>query len=147
VQGNPRPFAAERNAAGDWTYVPDPQGERLSSKKLTDYMAELADLHVEAYLAYREGDLAAHGLGPEAPVRVMLRLKNGQELHLVLAEPPAGELPRKGAWVEERRIFQLKHADSEKLLRGLDYYGAADEPESPTPPEGLPAMPPGLGPG
>lgn len=148
VAGNPRPFLIRRADDGEWQYAPDPQGENISSKKVNDYLAELAATRVDAYLAYRDGDLTAHGLGETAAVRVTIGLGNTQELHLRLAEPPPGELPRKCGWVEERRIFLLKKEDSEKLLRGLDFYGAPDEPATPLPtPEGLPALPPGIGPG
>ena len=59
-----------------------------------------------------------------------------------------GELPRVAGFPGEQRIFLMRQADCEKLLRGLDEYVKSDKPEQPeTPPRpgmpGMPTMPPG----
>ena len=40
-----------------------------------------------------------------------------------------GELPRKAAWVEQQRIFLLRHSDAERLMNGLDHYLTSAPPE------------------
>ncbi|MBU0617601.1 MAG: DUF4340 domain-containing protein, partial [Planctomycetes bacterium] len=114
-----------------WTYPPD-KFLQLSQKKVGDFVKELGELRVSAYMAYRGGDLAAYGLA-DAPVTVTLRLKDESTITLKVDQVRAGELPRKAAWVEQRRVFLLRQAETEKLMRGLDYYvkpdAATDEAE------------------
>jgi hypothetical protein len=56
-------------------------------------------------------------------------------------------LPRKGALVADSRVFLMKQADAEKLLRGLEYYIEAETPEPPPSPEGFSLPQPGALPG
>ncbi len=121
---------------GQWTYPPD-KFVKLSQKKVGDFVKELAELRVDAYLAYREGDLAKYGL-EGAPVTVTMRLADESTITLKIDQVRAGELPRKAAWVEQQRVFLLRPAEAEKLMRGLDYYAKppdtdADEASSQTP--------------
>ncbi|MFQ5807094.1 MAG: DUF4340 domain-containing protein, partial [Phycisphaerae bacterium] len=110
-------FQRENN---QWTYPPD-KYLKLSQKKVGDFVKELAELRVKAYIAYREGDLTEYGL-ENAPVTVTLRLKDESTITLKVDQVRRGELPRKAAWVEKQRIFLLRQAEAEKLMRGLDYY-------------------------
>lgn len=105
---------------GKWTYPPDKFLE-LSQKKVGEFVTELAELRVNAYMAYRDGDLAKYGL-EEAPVTVTMRLEDESAITLKIDQVRRGELPRKAAWVEQRRVFLLRPAEAEKLMRGLDYY-------------------------
>jgi hypothetical protein len=72
-------------------------------------------------VAYRDGDPASYGLA-DAPVTVTIRLKDESTITLKVDQVRAGELPRKAAWVEQQRVFLLRQAEAEKLMRGLDYY-------------------------
>jgi hypothetical protein len=103
-----------------WVFVPDPYVQ-LSQKRVADFVKELAELRVDAYIAYRDGDLAQHGL-EDAPVTVMMRLKDGAAITLKVTQVRRGELPRKAAWIEQQRIFLLQPTQTEKLMRGLDHY-------------------------
>jgi hypothetical protein len=103
-----------------WIYPPD-KFLQLSQKKVGDFINELAELRVSAYVAYRDGDPAAYGL-EDAPVTVSMRLKDESPITLKIGQVRPGELPRKAAWVEQRRVFLLRQAEAEKLMRGLDYY-------------------------
>jgi hypothetical protein len=119
---------------GQWTYPPD-KFVKLSQKKVGDFVKELAELRVDAYLAYREGNLATYGL-ENAPVTVTMRLTDESAITLKIDQVRAGELPRKAAWVERQRVFLLRAAEAEKLMRGLDYYvkaedAAEDSPKTP----------------
>jgi len=118
-----------------WQYAPDPY-VKLVQKKVKDFLKELAELRVERYLAYDNGDLAAAGLGDDAPAHVEIRLANGDEVQLNLNQLAAGELPRKAGWVGQKRIFILREADVQKLLRGVDDY--AEEEKKPAAPAALP---------
>ena len=109
-----------------WRYPPDPFVQ-LSQKKVGEFVKELAELRADAYLVYREGDLAQFGLDA-APVTVTLRLADESTITLKVDQVRRGELPRKAAWVEQRCIFLLQPAESEKLLRGLEAY-VQDETE------------------
>ena len=51
-----------------------------------------------------------------------MRLKDESPITLKVDQVRAGELPRKAAWVEQRRVFLLRQAEAEKLMRGLDHY-------------------------
>ena len=104
----------------EWVYPPD-KFLKLSQKKVGDFVNELAELRVSAYMAYNEGDLAKHGL-ENAPVTVTMNLADGSTTTLRMNQVRSGELPRKAAWVEQRRVFLLRPAEAEKLMRGLDYY-------------------------
>jgi len=110
-----------------WTYPPDPY-VRLSRKRVDELVKMLAELRVSAYIAYREGDLRAQGLA-DAPVTVTLRLEDDSAITLKVDQVRRGELPRKAAWVEQQRIFLLRQAEAEKLMRGLDYYVKETEAE------------------
>jgi hypothetical protein len=121
-----------------WTYPPD-RFLQLAQKKVGDFVTELAELRVSAYVAYRGGDLATYGLA-DAPVTVTLRLKDESTITLKVDQVRPGELPRKAAWVERQRVFLLRPAEAEKLMRGLDYYvkpaAASDETEAQEPAAG-----------
>jgi hypothetical protein len=116
-----------------WKYAPDPFVE-LSQKKVEDFIRDLTQMRAEEYLAYRDGDLAAAGLA-EPPASVTIRLTDGRELVLHLTQERPGELPRRAALVAEQRIFRMRQADCEKLLRGLDEYVKSGQPEKSAPPE------------
>jgi len=121
---------------GQWTYPPD-KFVKLSQKKVGEFIKELAELRVDAYVAYRDGDLAQYGL-ENAPVTVTMRLTNESTVTLKIDQVRRGELPRKAAWVEQQRVFILRPAEAEKLMRGLDHYVKpadtdADEASSQTP--------------
>ena len=103
-----------------WIYPPD-KFLQLSQKKVGDFIKELAELRVAAYMAYRDGDLEHYGL-TDAPVTVTLNVKDESAITLKLTQLRPGELPRKAAWVERQRVFMLRQAEAEKLMRGLDYY-------------------------
>jgi len=107
-----------------WTYTPDPFVE-LDQDKVNGLAGDLAQLKVQAYVAYREGDLAGEGLA-QPPASMTIGLADGREQVLALTQDKPGELPRKAALVAERRIFHLRVEDVEKLLRGLDDYLKAD---------------------
>lgn len=113
-----------------WTYPPD-RFLQLSQKKVGDFVTDLAGLRVSAYVAYRDGDPTAHGLA-DAPVTVTLRLKDESTITLKVDQVRAGELPRKAAWIEEQRIFLLRQAEAEKLMRGLDFYVKPEVPDEAT---------------
>lgn len=117
-----------------WIYPPD-KFLRLSQKNVGDFVKELAELRVKAYMAYRDGDLARYGL-EGAPVTVTMRLKDESAITLKVDQVRPGELPRKAAWVEQQRVFLLRPAEAEKLMRGLDYYvkPEAEETKKPSPP-------------
>ena len=119
-----------------WIYPPD-KFLQLSQKKVSDFVNELAELRVSAYVAYRDGNPAAYGL-ENAPVTVSMRLKDESPITLKVDQVRAGELPRKAAWVEQRRVFLLRQAEAEKLMRGLDYYV---KPEPAEADEGKPKTP------
>jgi hypothetical protein len=124
-----------------WKYAPDPYVE-LNQKKVQDFAKELTQMRAETYTAYRDGDLAAAGL-VDAPATVTIRLADGGETVIKMAQPRPGELPRLAALVAEQRIFLMRPADCEKLLRGLDEYVKSDKPESPEMPAspGMPGQP------
>ncbi|MBU0638191.1 MAG: DUF4340 domain-containing protein [Planctomycetes bacterium] len=109
-----------------WKYAPDPY-LKLSAKKVEEFIKNLAELRVELYQAYQDGDLALAGL-LDAPVTVTIGLKDAREVVLKIAQRRPGELPRQAAWVAEQRIFLLRQADAENLLNAVDYYV---EPETP----------------
>ena len=113
-----------RGADKEWQYTPDPS-VKLSQKKVNDFAKELAELRVNAYLAYSEGDLTEAGL-EAAPVTATIGLTDGATITLKVDQVRRGELPRKAAWVEQRRIFLLRPGDAETLLRGLDYYAKSE---------------------
>jgi len=114
-----------------WKYGPDPFVE-LSQKKVQDFVRDLAQMRAESYLAYRNGDLAAAGL-LDPPASVTLRLVSGQELVIHMTPARPGELPRRAALVADQRIFLMRQADCEKLLRGLDQYLESGQPGKPAP--------------
>ncbi len=123
-----------------WKYAPDPY-VALDQKKVQDFIKDVTQMRAEAYAAYRDGDLAAAGL-VDAPASVTIRLADGREVLVKMTQERPGELPRGAALVAERRIFTMRQADCEKLLRGLDEYVKSDKPEKPEPPQpGMPGMP------
>ncbi len=103
-----------------WIYTPDPYVE-LAQTKVKEFIEDLSRFRAEAYFAYRDGDLAAEGL-IDAPASVTIRLTNGHEIVMNMTQERPGRLPRKAALVAEKRIFRMRQADCEKLLRGLDDY-------------------------
>ncbi len=126
-----------------WKYAPDPYVE-LAQNKVEDFIRDVSQMRAETYGAYRGGDLAATGL-VDAPASVTIRLNDGQEIVMKMTPDRPGELPRRAALVAEQRIFLMRQADCEKLLRGLDEYvkpdaSAAPKPTSPEFP-GRPALP------
>ncbi len=143
---------------GTWSFAPEPY-VKLSQKALKQLCDDLAAMRVESYLAYQDGDLAAAGL-EEAPVTVTLAVAPGAgetgaaepatqatTITLKCDQVERGELPRKAAWVEQKRIFLLRPADIERLMRGLDAYvmpeGGEPEDDSAPPAEPSPFVPPG----
>lgn len=120
-----------------WVFAPEPV-VALSQTKMKELAEALAGLMVDAYVAYAGGDLEAHGLAA-APVTVTLNAAGEagqmQTITLRIDQVAQGELPRKAAWVEQGRVFLLRQADIERLMRGLDAYvkleGEKDEPETP----------------
>lgn len=107
-------------AEDGWTFVSDPTVE-LSTKSVDELVTMLANLQVQSYIAYDEGDLNEHGFD-FAPVTVTLTTTANETVTLKLTQVRAGELPRKAAWIEQRRIFLMRPGDIEKLMRGLDAY-------------------------
>ncbi|MGE0479081.1 MAG: DUF4340 domain-containing protein [Phycisphaerae bacterium] len=128
---------------GVWTYTLDPS-VKLAQKKVKDFLGELSRLRVESYLAYADGDLAAEGL-EDAPVVATITLKNDRTLTLHVGQERPNALPRKAALVESKRIFMLRPADAEKILRSVDYYieTEADRKPPTVPPSPNEAFPPG----
>jgi len=123
-----------------WKYAPDPYVE-LAQKKVQDFIKEVSQMRAETFVAYRDGDLVAAGLA-EAPATVTIRLADGHEEVLRMAQARPGELPLHAALVAEKRVFLMRPADCEKLLRGLDEYVKSDKPEKPeAPPPGIRGMP------
>ncbi len=110
-----------------WVYAPDPFVE-LDQKKVQDFVQELAQLRAETWLAYRDADLAVFGLD-RAPASVTITLSGGREVIMHLAQEQPGEVPRRAALVNERRVCRLRVADSQKIFRGLDEYLKADKPK------------------
>lgn len=128
----------------EWRYATDPT-VKIASKKVTDFLAELAKMRVESYIAYRDGDLAAEGLDDAAPVKVTIRLLGDQEIKLHIGQQQPNTLPRKAALVAEKRIFVLREGDAEKFLRGIDYYiDTGEKPAAPGQPGRPPQLPPGV---
>ncbi len=125
-----------------WKYAPDPYVE-LDQKKVDGFIKDLAQMRAEAFVEYRNGDLAAAGL-TEAPANVTIRLADGTEQVIRMAQGRAGELPTHAALIPEKRVFVMRKADCEKLLRGLDEYVKSDKPEKPEgPPQpGMAGLPP-----
>lgn len=103
-----------------WVYVPDPF-VALDQKAVQDFVQDLAQLRVEAWLAYREGDLAAVGL-VSSPVSIVLELSDGREIVMTLESDWSGDSPCRAGLPAERRLFRLRQSDCEKVLRGLDDY-------------------------
>lgn len=139
--GGELPLAKEGD---EWKFTPDPF-VKLSQQKVKGFIDELAGLRVDLYLEYRNADLAAAGL-LGAPLTVSIRLRNGDLANLKIEPERPGGLPRVAGWVEQKRTFRLRAGDPEKLLRGLDYYAAADVPaqtpsEEDAPPPGVPWEP------
>jgi hypothetical protein len=123
-----------------WKYAPDPY-VALDQKKVQDFIKDVSQMRAETYVAYRDGDLAAAGLA-EAPATVTIRLADGHEEVLRMAQARPGELPLHAALVAEKRVFVMRPADCEKLLRGLDEYVKSDKPEKPEPSQpGMPGKP------
>jgi hypothetical protein len=124
-----------------WKYAPDPYVE-LAQKKVEDFIKDVAQMRAETFVQYRDGDLAAAGL-TDAPASVTIRLANGTEQVIHMAQGHVGELPTHAALLPEKRVFVLKNADCEKLLRGLDEYVKSEKPEKPeTPRPGVAGLPP-----
>lgn len=111
---------------GQWKYLPDPT-VKVSKKKVEDFATEIAKLRVSGFIAYNDGDITEAGL-ENSPVTVVVRMKDKSTITLKLDQVRRGELPRKAAWVEMKRLFLLKEADVEKLLRGLDAYLGPEKP-------------------
>jgi hypothetical protein len=122
-----------------WKYGPDPY-VALDQKKVQDFVKDVSQMRAESFVAYRDGDLAAAGLA-DAPASVTIRLADGREEVVKMAQGQPGELPRRAGLVAEKRLFVMRQADCEKLLRGLDEYVKSDKPEKPEVPPGMPGMP------
>lgn len=118
---------------GVWKYTLD-RSVKIGQKKVKDFLGELSRLRVESYIAYADGDLAAEGL-EDAPVVATITLKGDRALTLQVGQERPNALPRKAARVEAKRIFMLRPADAEKLLRSVDYYIETEaDPKPPTVP-------------
>ncbi len=127
--------------ADQWQYAPDPYVE-LDQKRVQDFIGELTQFRAEEYFAYRDGDLPAAGL-VNTPATLTIRLAGGTEVVVNMTQERPGELPRKAALIAQRRIFRMRQADCEKLMRGLDEYVKSDKPAPPPPtPGGRPPQPP-----
>jgi hypothetical protein len=114
-----------------WAFTPDPT-VAVEQKKVQDFAQDLARLRVEAYQAWQAGNFKAAGLDP-APASVLIKLKDGRDFMLHLAQEQPGELPRVAGLLSEQRLCLLKRADAQKLLRGLDEYVVSDKPVTPPP--------------
>ena len=121
----------ERQGA-TWRYVAD-STVKLNDKSMTEFVDQLAKMRAERYVSWRDGDLARARLS-EPPARVVLQIeRDGQSetITLHLQQEQSGDLPLRAAWVEKGRIFVLRRADVERLLRGLDAY-TAPPPKAPS---------------
>lgn len=116
-----------------WIFKPDPYVE-LDQKKVKDFLTELSGFGVDTYLAYSGGDPAAHGLG-DARITVTIGLASGDAIELKLDAERRGVMPRKAAIPALGRIFLMRPADAEKLVRNLDYYVKSGKEEKPPPSE------------
>ncbi len=119
-----------------WAYVAD-STVKLNDKSMTEFVDQLAKMRAERYVTWTDGDLARARLS-DPPARVVLQMeRDGQAetITLHLQQEQSGDLPLRAAWVEKGRIFVLRRADVERLLRGLDAYTA---PPPKAPPSGLP---------
>ncbi|MBL8879568.1 MAG: DUF4340 domain-containing protein [Phycisphaerales bacterium] len=127
-----------------WKYVTD-LGVKLSQKVVSDYMNEISRMRAESYIAYRDGNLEAEGLATP-PAKVTIKLANGREITIGMQQQASGQLPRKAAVMEEKRIFIMRQADAENLLRSVDAYIQPDKPAQPETPEmpGDMELPPGM---
>lgn len=124
-----------------WKYMADP-GVKLSQKVVNDYMNDVSRMRAESYIAYRNGNLEAEGLAAP-PAKVTIKLANGREIVIGMQQQASGQLPRKAAVMDEKRIFIMRQADAENLLRSVDAYIQPDKPATPDTPEGE-DMPPGM---
>ncbi len=132
-----------------WKYAADPFVE-LDQAKVSTLVKDITQLEVERFVAYQNGDLAAHGLA-DTTSQLAVKLADGTEIIARLAAERDGEPPVQGALAAQQRIFRLRAADAEKLVRGLDDYVKSDKPAAPPPglPPGMqggPGLPPGMPP-
>jgi hypothetical protein len=126
---------------GKWTFPPDSSVKPVQSK-VTAFAADLANLRVDQYVAWQADDLSKFGLG-EGAVTVSIQFKSGDPITLKIDQMKRGELPRMAIWNEKQRVFLLRTADAEKIIRGLDWYLKEEAPA----PEPQPGRPPNLPPG
>ena len=111
----------------EWTYTPDPTVQ-LATKAVDELVKALVDLRVTGYIAYRDALPGSYGL-ESAPVTVVLSLKDESTVTLKIDQTRSDQSTCKAAWIERQRVFLLPFADVEKLLRGLDPYLLANQPE------------------
>ena len=123
----------------EWVFAPD-KFVKLSQEEVGQFVQELAELRVSAYMAYSDGDLEKYGLDDPIATATM-SLADGSTITLKLAHARAGELPRKAAWVERQRVFLLPPEQAQKLTRDLEYYVETDKPAAPAAPRGRPPTP------
>lgn len=116
-------FARE---ADRWVYAPDPTLQ-LNQEAVDRLAQTVAGLAVDEYRTYQDGDLASVGLGADAPARVRVRLSDGIEHELRLRNDEPGGPPVRGALAGPGRIFRLKVADADLMMRGLDAYLPTNE--------------------
>ena len=131
---------------GKWTFPPDTSVKPVQSK-VTTLAGDLANLRVDQYVAWQADDLSRYEVG-EGAVTVTIQLKGGEPATLRIDQVKRGELPRMAIWNEKKRVFLLRTADAEKIVRGLDWYlkdeaPPPDQPQPGTPPQ----LPPGFGDG
>lgn len=104
---------------GKWLFPLDSTVE-LAQKKVKDWIADLADLRVENYLRWTDGDLNADDF-EKAKLTVSITLADKPDIEIKIG-PDRRRLARIAAIVGERRVFRLRDADAQKLLRTLDAY-------------------------
>lgn len=124
-----------------WVFEPDPYVQ-LDQKKVKDFLTELSGFSVDTYLAYSGGDPAAHGLA-DARITVTIGLASGEAIELKLDAEGPGVMPRKAAIPALGRVFLMRPADAEKLVRNLDCYVKSKDDKAPPSEEEEMGLPPG----
>jgi hypothetical protein len=118
-----------RNEDGDWIYTPDPF-VKLDQTKVQELMRAVAGMRAERYFAYGDADLAVFGL--DAPLAtVTMTRKSGGEIVMAMTQTEPNTLPRLATLAAPRRVFRLRQATVEQLLRGLEEYLAAEGESAP----------------
>ncbi len=129
-----------------WKYVPDPYVQ-LAQTKVQEFVKDLAGMRAEQWVAWSGGDLAAAGLDDAAPASLTVRTSDGREFLVRMTQERPGQLPRRAALAADQRIFVMRQADIDKLMRGLDEYVKTGETETPAAASGAsPGVPSGTSP-